>query len=292
MMATNGETLFLTLGHPGRVPAVLLGRPRAAHRDRPPGRLPGAGDPGAGGHVDGDDRPRHRHRVRARLRGAQASGATPLGRPRLLAAKIMAVIGGRAAPGRGAGGGRLRPRLDPGGDGRRRCPGRRGRRRPWCSAPWPSAASGCCWPERSSRWSTWPWSTASSWCCCCSAGMLIPLGKLPGWLAGVSEVLPASALADALHAALGSGTARLGCATGWCCRSGRWPPRWWPGHLPLGVSRRTAAAGGGSSPVRSACVPSVGAASLRARSGQRADDVADDLAGAVDEEGLGSPLNP
>jgi ABC-2 type transport system permease protein len=38
-------------------------------------------------------------------------------------------------------------------------------------------------------------------------GMLIPLGKLPGWLAGVAKVLPASALADALHGALGHGTA-------------------------------------------------------------------------------------
>jgi ABC-2 type transport system permease protein len=36
-------------------------------------------------------------------------------------------------------------------------------------------------------------------------GMLIPLGKLPGWLAGVAKVLPASALADALHATLGRG---------------------------------------------------------------------------------------
>ncbi len=38
-------------------------------------------------------------------------------------------------------------------------------------------------------------------------GMLIPLAKLPGWLAGVAKVLPASALADALHATLGRGTA-------------------------------------------------------------------------------------
>ncbi len=38
-------------------------------------------------------------------------------------------------------------------------------------------------------------------------GMLIPLGKLPGWLAAVSRVLPAAALADALHHALGSSTA-------------------------------------------------------------------------------------
>jgi ABC-2 type transport system permease protein len=38
-------------------------------------------------------------------------------------------------------------------------------------------------------------------------GMLIPLGKLPAWLADVARILPASALADALHAALGAGTA-------------------------------------------------------------------------------------
>jgi ABC-2 type transport system permease protein len=37
-------------------------------------------------------------------------------------------------------------------------------------------------------------------------GMLIPLGKLPPWLADISRVLPASALADALHGALGHGT--------------------------------------------------------------------------------------
>ena len=37
-------------------------------------------------------------------------------------------------------------------------------------------------------------------------GMLIPLAKLPGWLADISKVLPASALADALHGTLGHGT--------------------------------------------------------------------------------------
>jgi ABC-2 type transport system permease protein len=37
-------------------------------------------------------------------------------------------------------------------------------------------------------------------------GMLIPLAKLPGWLAGVANLLPASALADALHGTLGHGT--------------------------------------------------------------------------------------
>lgn len=37
-------------------------------------------------------------------------------------------------------------------------------------------------------------------------GMLIPLAKLPGWLEGIAKVLPASALADALHGTLGTGT--------------------------------------------------------------------------------------
>jgi ABC-2 type transport system permease protein len=37
-------------------------------------------------------------------------------------------------------------------------------------------------------------------------GMLVPLGRLPTWLAGIARVLPASALADALHGTLGHGT--------------------------------------------------------------------------------------
>lgn len=36
-------------------------------------------------------------------------------------------------------------------------------------------------------------------------GMLVPLAKLPGWLADIAKALPASALADALHGALGTG---------------------------------------------------------------------------------------
>ena len=49
-------------------------------------------------------------------------------------------------------------------------------------------------------------------------GMLAPLGKLPGWLADVAKLLPAAALADALHAALGTrhrGPAGPGWS--WCC---------------------------------------------------------------------------
>ena len=37
------------------------------------------------------------------------------------------------------------------------------------------------------------------------SGMLAPISKLPGWLAGVAKVLPAEPLADALHRALSSG---------------------------------------------------------------------------------------
>ena len=37
-------------------------------------------------------------------------------------------------------------------------------------------------------------------------GMLIPLSKLPTWLADLSKVLPAAALSEALHGTLGHGT--------------------------------------------------------------------------------------
>jgi ABC-2 type transport system permease protein len=37
------------------------------------------------------------------------------------------------------------------------------------------------------------------------SGMLAPLSKLPGWLQGVAKVLPAAALADGLHRAVGIG---------------------------------------------------------------------------------------
>ncbi len=39
------------------------------------------------------------------------------------------------------------------------------------------------------------------------SGMLAPLSKLPGWMAGAARALPAAALADGLHAAVGLGSA-------------------------------------------------------------------------------------
>ncbi len=44
------------------------------------------------------------------------------------------------------------------------------------------------------------------------SGMLAPLSKLPGWLEELSKLLPAAALAQALHDALGLGTAVPGWA--------------------------------------------------------------------------------
>ncbi|MHB1503591.1 MAG: ABC transporter permease [Acidimicrobiales bacterium] len=38
------------------------------------------------------------------------------------------------------------------------------------------------------------------------SGMLVPLAKLPGWLAAVARVLPAAALSQALHHSIGLGT--------------------------------------------------------------------------------------
>jgi ABC-2 type transport system permease protein len=45
------------------------------------------------------------------------------------------------------------------------------------------------------------------------SGMLAPLSKLPGWLAGIAKVLPAAPLAEALHRALSSGQSVA--ATSW-----------------------------------------------------------------------------
>ena len=42
------------------------------------------------------------------------------------------------------------------------------------------------------------------------SGMLAPVSKLPGWLQGVSQALPAAALSDGLHRALGTGAAVAG----------------------------------------------------------------------------------
>jgi ABC-2 type transport system permease protein len=39
------------------------------------------------------------------------------------------------------------------------------------------------------------------------SGMLAPLGKLPGWLQGLARALPAAAVTDGLHGALGLGAA-------------------------------------------------------------------------------------
>ena len=69
-------------------------------------------------------------------------------------------------------------------------------------------------------------------------GMLIPLAKLPTWLADLSRLLPAAALAQALHGTLGHGTSVA--ARDWVvlvvwavggAGGGR-------AHLPLGVGRR------------------------------------------------------
>ena len=57
-------------------------------------------------------------------------------------------------------------------------------------------------------------------------GMLIPLSKLPGWLADVARVLPPSALADALTRTPRAPGRPVSGTTGSCSASGRWPRRW------------------------------------------------------------------
>ena len=68
-------------------------------------------------------------------------------------------------------------------------------------------------------------------------GMVVPLAKLPAGLADVAKLLPAAALSDGLHAALGTGSAVpveawvvLGRLGGRRAGRGR-------AHVPLGVTR-------------------------------------------------------
>ena len=67
-------------------------------------------------------------------------------------------------------------------------------------------------------------------------GMLIPLGKLPAWLADMAQVLPASALADALHGALGPRHPGVGPRLDRAGGLGRGRAGGGRPHLPLGVS--------------------------------------------------------
>ena len=214
-------------GHPGGVPAVLLGRARAAHRHQAPGGLPGPGHPGPGHHVHGDDRPRHRHRLRARLRRAQAAGLHPP----------------RSAP--------------PAGGQDRRPSSSWSCSRPRCWWPWATPWAGA---PVARRGGALVGAAVGAMVLGTVAfggiglvlagtlkplvnlavvnglfvvllllgGMLIPLGKLPGWLADVAKVLPAVGPGRCPARAPWATGPRCRPATGRCWPSGRWPPRWWP----------------------------------------------------------------
>ena len=238
MVATNGETLFLTLG----IPVVFLLFFSAVHV-LPTGTphpvdflVPGilalavmATSMTALSIGTGFERG---YGVLKRL------GSTPLGRPRLLGAKILTVLAVEVRPGRRAGGRRVPARVGPGRPRRRRRPASARHSWPWCWAPWPSAGSAWCWRGPSSRWSTWPWSTPSSWCSCCSAACSSHWPSCPAWLADLSKVLPAAALSQALHGTLGHGTSVS--AHDWVVLVvvGRGRPGGRRPHLPLGVRAR------------------------------------------------------
>ena len=229
MLFTNGETVFLTLG----IPVVFLLFFSAVHvlptGTTAPGRLPGPGHPGPGRHVDVDDRPVHRHRVRARLRRAQA--------PRFHPARPAPAAGGqdrgrhrrRDPPGRRAGGRRLRAglesRVDPAGPGR------------WWARRWLAmvlgtvafGGIGLVLAGTLKPLVNLAVVNALFVVLLLLGGMLIPLSKLPTWLADLSRLLPAAALAEALHDTLGRGIAggrpRLARAGG---LGGRPRPSWPP----------------------------------------------------------------
>ena len=119
-------------------------------------------------------------------------------------------------------------------------------------------------------------------------GMLIPLAKLPGWLASLAKALPASALADALHATLGQGTAGLRPGTGSCWWSGPWRRRWPPGSPSAGSEPIR---GEGGNPLRR-CSRRQPVMQPAGSLVDRADDVGHHVTGRVDEEGVGLPVSP
>ena len=228
MMATNGETIFLTLG----IPVVFLLFFSGVHvlptgTEHPvdflvPGILALAVMSTAMTALGIGTGFERGYGVLKRL------GTTPLGRPRLLAAKITAIIGvelvqaavlvsvGYALgwnPGGPGGAGALVGAAVAamvlgtiGFGGHRAAAGRD-----------PQAPGQ---PGRGQR--------RCSWSCCSSGACSSPWASCPAWLADVAKLLPASALADALHGSLGHGTPVA--LRDWIVLApGRSPRRWWPG---------------------------------------------------------------
>ena len=82
------------------------------------------------------------------------------------------------------------------------------------------------------------------------SGMLAPLSKLPGWLQAVAKALPAAALADALHQRPRAGAGGAGVGVARARGVGRGRARRRRGHVPMGVStpRRSDDASIGTAP--------------------------------------------
>ena len=205
MTLRRGETLLLTIG----IPVVFLVFFSEVHvlptGTTEPVSFFVPGHPRPGRHVHGDGVPRHRHRVRARLRRARSGW------------------GRRRWAGPGCSG----PRSPPccwSRWSRRRCwyrwgsgwagtPAPAAPGRPWarrwrwpCWPPWPSGASACSWPgvlraevNLAARQRAVPGAAP--------AGRDDrAAGQAARRPAGLAQALPAAALSDGLHAALGTGT--------------------------------------------------------------------------------------
>ena len=203
MIATNGETLFLTLGIPVVFLVFFSGvhvLPTGVHHPVDflvPGILALAVMATAMTALSIGTGFERGYGVLKRL------GTTPLGRPRLLAAKILAVLGVElvqaavlVAVGWALG-------WHPGGPGGSACVG-------WAVAAMALGTVafggiGLLLAGLLKPLVNLAVVNALFVVLLLLGGMLVPLDKLPGWLAGLSRVLPAAALADALHLALGRG---------------------------------------------------------------------------------------
>ena len=126
-------------------------------------------------------------------------GATPLGRPRLLAAKTLAILVVELVQVAVLWLVALACGWDPSVVRRLASSGRS------CSAPSAAPASACAWPAPSRRSSPWPRPTASTSCCCCSPAWSSRSTSSPAPPAAVARALPSGALAEAVRGSLTAG---------------------------------------------------------------------------------------
>ena len=176
--------------------------------------------------------------LRARLRRAQAAGLDPARPPRLLGAKIVAIVvvelaaGGRAPPGRAGLG------WNPGGGGAAVVAVALGAILLGSAA---FAGIGLLMAGTLRAEVNLAAANGLYLVLLLLGGMIVPLAKLPAGLADFAKLLPAAALSTALHATLGTRQSGARRVVGRAGGLGRGRPGCGRAHLPLGMRARSSA---------------------------------------------------